>query len=154
MISIFLVALTLTSFNAQASEPPITFPSAPGFSATLRVERSAVTFAIKDSNGRTTKGIVNSDTENRIHIVADNYTFDNQKGFSIWSLDEGKGTYTIHRIFTFSKREPTFKEARPACGDEFINLRVDRKNRRLISTYFKDNVPTRCITHLPRSTLQ
>jgi len=127
MINILLVALTLISFNVLASDPPIIFSPAPGFSAILGIEGSAVTFSIKDSKRLAAKGIVNSDTGNPIHIVVENYTFDNRNGFSIWSLDEGKGTYTIHRIFIFSKREPTFKEARPACGDEFINLRVDKK---------------------------
>jgi len=81
-------------------------------------------------------------------VVVDSYDFSGRLGFSVWYLDDGMGTYTIHRVFTFSPSTNEFEERSPQCGDEFLNLRVDRKKHRLISAYFDKNVSKFCITRL------
>lgn len=89
---------------------------------------------------------LNVGADTSVHIEIKDYHFDGALDYSVWYWDEGKGTYTIHRIFLFSKKRATFKEYFPDCGDEFVNLKVDETRRRLISTYFKNNVATLCTT--------
>ncbi len=85
-------------------------------------------------------------TNTSTHIKVGDYNFDGALDFCISYVDEGKRTYTINRIFIFSKSTMTFEEIFPNCGDEFINLKVDVARRRLISTYSLGNVAMRCST--------
>jgi hypothetical protein len=149
-VRILLTSLALVSGGVFASDSAITFSPTPTTRATLRVNDHSVTFDISALKTGEHHGEIDIDTENQIHVVVDNYSFDKRKGFSIWSIDEGMGVYTIHRIFLYSDIRATFVEAHPACGDQFINLKVDKKRRRLTSTYYEGNVPKLCITRLPK----
>lgn len=144
-----LITLTVLSGRVFASDS-VSFSPASATSATVRVNGESVTFEVVDPKHRKHHGSIEIATEKPIHIDVDDYSFDNRKGFAIWSVDEGMGTYTIYRVFLYSIRLATFVEASPACGDEFINLKVDKERERLISTYYEDNIPKRCITRLPR----
>jgi hypothetical protein len=84
------------------------------------------------------------DTEMPIAIKVEDYNFDGYKDFSISSVDEGKGTYDIYRIFAYSASDQKFVEMRPACGDGFINVRINKKSRMLTNSYYSDNVIKAC----------
>ncbi|WP_409515487.1 hypothetical protein [Atlantibacter sp.] len=60
------------------------------------------------------------------------------------------GTYKTYRVFIFSPIEKKFKEIKPGCGDEFINIRIEGDN--LISMVYEDNNPKSC--SMPLKTLR
>jgi len=86
------------------------------------------------------------EAETARNIVVDDFNFDGKNDFSVWYLDEGMGKYSIHRVFVYSSKQNTFVEQFPDCGDEFINLRIDKKRKRLLSTYYQKNIPRICAT--------
>lgn len=149
-VRIFFASIALIYGDAFASNSAITLSPTATTRATLSINGHSVTFDVVAPKTEGHHGNIDIDTENPIHLVVDNYGFDDRKGFSIWSIDEGMGIYTIHRIFLYSETLATFVEVHPACGDQFINLEVDKKRRRFISTYYEDNVPKSCITRLPK----
>lgn len=67
---------------------------------------------------------------------------------AVWQINDGMGTYTIHRIFVYQPEAAFFKELNPDCGDDFVNLRVEREKRALFSTYWEMNEPKLCSTNL------
>ncbi|HHL0034601.1 XAC2610-related protein [Enterobacter mori] len=85
------------------------------------------------------------------HIKFEDYNRDGYKDFSIWHLDEGMGTYKIYRLFVFSPADKNFKEIKPACGDSFVNVRVEGHD--LINMIYDDNTPNSCST-LPLKNLK
>ena len=90
------------------------------------------------------------ETEKKIHLEIEDYNFSGKKNISVWYIDDGMGTTTVHRVFLYSIKKKNFVEYFPVCGDQFINLRVDKKTKTLRSTYFADNIPKLCSTRLPR----
>ncbi|WP_454765450.1 XAC2610-related protein [Cupriavidus campinensis] len=83
-----------------------------------------------------------------LHIENDDYNFYGHRDFAVWHLDDGMGVYRIYRIFLYSPRRGAFVEHYSSCGDDFINIRVDRRRKALVSTYFREKVPTPCINRL------
>ncbi|NUA28134.1 hypothetical protein [Cupriavidus basilensis] len=146
---LLLVPLVLVSCGVFAEDSTIAFAPTPATRAVLRVDGHSVTFDIVGPEKGAHRGEIGVDTENPIHVAVDDYSFDGRKGFSIWSVDEGMGVYTIHRVFLYSIDQSTFVEAHPACGHQFINLKVDKLRRWLTSTYYEDNIPRLCMTRLP-----
>ncbi len=145
----FAVILISIASPVFASDPPVKFYLVPDSQVTLTVSGSDLIYEISSSVKRK-QGRISVDTEKFIHIDVDDYNFSGSYGFSMWYTDAGIGIYTIHRVFVFSPKIGAFVEQFPKCGDEFINLTVDRKGRRLLSTYFPDNVPRICATTLPK----
>ncbi|WP_416052947.1 hypothetical protein [Cupriavidus basilensis] len=146
---LLLVPLVLASCCVFAEDSTIAFAPTPATRAVLRVDGHSVTFDIVDLEKGVHRGKIDLETENPIHIAIDDYSFDGRNGFSIWSVDEGMGVYTIHRVFLYSIGQSTFVEAYPACGGQFINLKVDKKRRRIISMHYEENIPRLCKTRLP-----
>ncbi|MDR0780672.1 MAG: hypothetical protein LBF16_08260 [Pseudomonadales bacterium] len=54
----------------------------------------------------------------------------------IWHLDEGMGTYAIHRLFAFDQKTLTFIERTANCGDAFVNLLPQGKRADLVYSVF------------------
>ena len=81
-------------------------------------------------------------SEKKNHVTLEDYNRDGYKDFSVWHLDEGMGTYKIYRLFIFSPPEGKFKEIKPGCGDDFVNIRIDGDN--LINTFYDGNAPKSC----------
>lgn len=81
-------------------------------------------------------------SEKKNHILPDDYNRDGYKDFSVWHLDEGMGTDKIYRMFIFTPAEKKFKEIKPTCGDDFINIRIDGDN--LINMTYEDSAPKSC----------
>ncbi|ETD38279.1 XAC2610-related protein [Pseudomonas chlororaphis] len=80
----------------------------------------------------------------------DDFNFDCMKDFAVWQIDDGMGTYDIHRIFVFQPQTSFFKELQPNCGDGFVNLRIEKKRKALISTYWTMNVAKQCVARFPQ----
>lgn len=144
---ILSVTMCLAAFSIRAADVSKIFAPSAGIKAIVEVKGTDLVWIISRGNLRE-QGGVSLDTEKTPHIVVDSYDFSGRLGFSVWYVDDGMGTYTISRIFTFSPLANRFVEQFPSCSDEFYNLRVDNKRRRLISTYYDQGVPRICITRL------
>lgn len=86
------------------------------------------------------------ETDKNLHIMLDDFNFDGVEDFAVWHVDDGMGTYRVFRVFVYDVKKVAFTEVFPSCGDEFINLMADKKNRNLKSTYYEGNTPKRCVT--------
>lgn len=144
------VAFLISFALAFASGQSVTFSATKTVATSVRINGRSVHVEVGSGAVKKTQDI-DLDTESVPHIVISDYGFDGNKGFSIWYFDEGMGTSTISRVFLYSTTQREFVELRPRCADEFVNLRVDRLNRTLISTYYKNNVPKLCRTKPPRT---
>lgn len=119
-------------------------------SATVTILNSKVRYTV--SNGQeNSSGEFEVQTETQKKITHSDYNFDGETDFSIWYIDEGMGSNTIHRVFLYSRSKRAFVEYQPRCADEFINLKIDKENKKLRSTYYVENIPTICVTRLPKS---
>lgn len=135
-----LAATATTSTNAEIID---FFPSGD----------SKVTIKINDNevaifNGENLEKKIEFGTEQTLNIEISDYNFDKNLDFSIWHSDDGKGVYDIYRIFLYNKETKTFAEAQSKCGDEFINVKIDKKTKTITSTIFEDNIPKTCHTKL------
>lgn len=92
------------------------------------------------------------ETDKKLHVSLDDFNFDEVVDFAVWHTDDGMGTYTIFRVFVYDAKKGLFTEIFPSCGDEFINLMVDKKKKILESTYYDGNIPKQCVTSLPTKT--
>lgn len=119
------------------------FPSGES-KATIKIENNEV--GIVNANNLEKK--IEFDTEKPLNIEIYDYNFDKTLDFSIWHSDDGMGTHNIYRIFLYNKKTKTFSEAQSKCGDEFINIRTDKKTKTIASTIFEDNIPKLCHTKL------
>lgn len=89
------------------------------------------------------------ETDKRLHIKLEDFNFDGVGDFAVWHTNDGMGTYTIFRVFVYDAKKGMLIEYFPGCGDEFINLIIDKQNKILSSTYYEDNIPKQCVTKLP-----
>ncbi|WP_211254095.1 hypothetical protein [Paraburkholderia nodosa] len=143
---IFCFACACSSVQAEG----IHFRPVDGIDAVVSEGHGKVTYKITDREGVVEKSI-DVDTESKLHLSIGDYRFDGKKGFAISYLDEGMGVYEVYRIFTYSRKLRDFEEQSPACGDEFLNLKLDSKKRVIQSTYFSGNEPRICVTKLKRN---
>lgn len=113
------------------------------------VQNERMQISIVDDRGQRKNVYTNIDSTVPVHLEVADYDFDGNLDFSIWSFDAGMRTYKVYRIFLFSSRDEGYLEARPRCGDEFMNVELDIKHQVILSTYFEANVPRLCRTKLP-----
>ncbi|UXU91936.1 hypothetical protein [Burkholderia sp. S-53] len=145
-ILLVLVALAI-SFLTFAADFSKRFMPSPGAVAVVEIKGSNLVWRLFGKNG-IKQGEVSVDTEKPPIIEIDSYDFSGRLGFSVSHIDDGMGAYEVDRVFTFSPSSNEFVERFPSCGDEFANLWVDKKRRYLVSTYWDQGVPKRCITKL------
>ncbi|MDU4255990.1 XAC2610-related protein [Pseudomonas sp.] len=119
------------------------FPSGEN-KATIKIENNEVEIL----NANVLEKKIEFDTEKPLNIEISDYNFDKVLDFSIWHSDDGMGTHKIYRIFLYNKKTKTFSEAQSKCGDEFINIRTDKKTKTIAITIFEDNIPKLCHTKL------
>ncbi|MFC0228909.1 XAC2610-related protein [Serratia aquatilis] len=117
--------------------------------ASMRISNRHVSYHIDDGNVNHAKEI-SVDTVKKINLIVGDFNFDGKKDFSIVHIDDGMGVYYIYRFFLFSVKLNDFIEIYPSCGDEFINIRIDKKKKVIMSTYYQDNQPMLCITKPPK----
>lgn len=87
------------------------------------------------------------DTEKKISLSIEDFNFDGHLDMSVSHIDDGMGAFTISRVFIFSPVNEDFYEILPDCGEQFLNLKINAESRKLVSSYFEDNIPVLCETH-------
>jgi hypothetical protein len=125
------------------------FSPTKGVEATLVLEGSTLNVAVK-SETHSESRTIDFEAENELHVQFDDFNFDGAKDFAIWQLDDGMGTYDYYSVFVYHPKTGVFKELQPDCGYGFVNLRVDKKRKVLLSTYWGMNGPDQCITRFTR----
>lgn len=148
-ISKLLVLLLFSYVTGVNAQNFIVVEPEAGSKATISVNEKTVSFTVNSAKGIQEESFL-VETEKSIHVSVGDYDFDGKKEFSVWYMDDGHGTYTLHRIFLFSPGIKKFIEIHPQCGDEFINLKVNRRKKNLTSTYFENNIAKLCVT-FPRN---
>lgn len=98
--------------------------------------------SVSDADKQVNIKRIDVSSEKNNHITFEDYNRDGYKDFSIWHLDEGMGTYKIYRLFIFSPADEKFKEIKPTCGNDFVNVRVE--GHVLINMIYDDNTPKSC----------
>mgnify|MGYP006192817231 CR=1 FL=1 len=126
-----------------------TFSPTQGVEATLVLEGSTLNVSVKIAAHSELKTIV-FQAEKPLHMQIGDFNFDGMKDFSVWQIDDGMGTYHYYRVFIYQAKTGTFEELQPDCGDGFVNLRVDKKRKALLSTYWEMNIPKQCITRFTK----
>ncbi|WP_236179721.1 XAC2610-related protein [Pseudomonas sputi] len=126
-----------------------TFSPTKGVEATLVLEGSTLKVAVKGETHNESRTI-DFEAVNELHVQVDDFNFDGAKDFAIWQLDDGMGTYHYYRVFIYQAKTGTFQELQPDCGDGFVNLRVDKKRKALLSTYWEMNIPKQCVTRFAK----
>lgn len=145
----YSIAIALVFWNALAFAQPTTFNPEKGVNVTLTQDEAGLAVT-SESKGQSRTETISFETEKALNIEIDDFNFDGFKDFSAWHIDDGMGTYVIHRIFIYQPVDGSFKELAPACGDEFINLKRDAAKKVLNSTYYENNQPKLCVTKPPR----
>ncbi|PNA08082.1 MULTISPECIES: XAC2610-related protein [unclassified Pseudomonas] len=126
-----------------------TFSPTKDVEATLVLEGSTLNIAIRGETNNESRTI-DFQAENELHVQVDDFNFDGVKDFAIWQLDDGMGTYDYYRVFIYQVKTGTFEELQPDCGDGFVNLRVDKKRKALLSTYWEMNIAKQCVTRFAK----
>lgn len=96
------------------------------------------------SNSAEIRKDISFDTEKALKIEIDDYNFDGYKDIAVSHIDDGMGSFAVYRVFLYSADSKDFEETMPSCGDQFLNLQIDKKRKVLVSTYYEENVPVLC----------
>lgn len=126
-----------------------TFSPTQGVETTLVLKGSTLNVAVKGETHNKSR-TVDFEAVNELHMQFDDFNFDGAQDFAIWQLDDGMGTYDYYRVFIYQARIGTFEELQPDCGDGFVNLRVDKKRKVLLSTYWEMNITKQCVTRFSK----
>ncbi|WP_338401018.1 XAC2610-related protein [Pseudomonas chlororaphis] len=126
-----------------------TFSPATNVETTLVLDGSTLRVAVK-SEAHSESRAIEFEALNELHVQIDDFNFDGMKDFAVWQIDDGMGIYHIHRVFVFQPQTGFFEELQPDCGDGFVNLRIEKNSKALISTYWTMNVAKQCVTRFPR----
>jgi hypothetical protein len=141
----FCAALVFAFWSAVVFAEPIQFEPEKRVAVTLVPDKTDLTVTVQTKNGSKDR-MISFQTEKVMHVEVGDYNFDGFQDFSVWYVDDGMGTYSIHRVFVYIPKNSSFNELKSACGDEFLNLKVNKEKKVLRSMYYKGNVPTLCIT--------
>lgn len=122
---------------------PMAFSPAKGVWAELTVKDHSVELSLASDGGSATETIA-VETEKKLRVRIEDYNFGGHKDFSISHTDNGMGTYEISLVYVYTPRERKFVPLAPRCGDEFINLALDKSRRTLTNSYVVDNKYRTC----------
>ncbi len=132
------VAAGAANVCAQAADGRTEFSPAEGVRAVLTVKRQTVGLNL-DGQGVQATETFTVETEKKLRIKVDDYNFDGYTDFAIAHADDGMGTYEISLVYAYSPKENKFVPLTPRCGDEFINLAVNKTNKTLTNSYVVNN---------------
>jgi hypothetical protein len=133
-----LAAAGMTSSAPACAAERIAFSPAQGVQAALLVNGAEVQIALHGPAIDSSDTIA-LETEKKLKITVEDYDFDGHKDFSISHVDDGMGSYQIFQVYLYSVKEKKFVRLAPKCGDEFINLAVNRSKRTLTNSYMVEN---------------
>lgn len=128
---------------ASAADRAMVFAPATGVKATLTVHEQQVEVTVTGPRGRSTDTLP-FETEHPLRVNVEDYNFDGHKDFSVSHLDDGKGTYDLYDIYVYAPKSGKFERLVPTCGEDFINVRLDRTRRALINTRVENYRFTAC----------
>ena len=112
-------------------------------SAGVEVTAAGVQYVIQSKYTKITLNSMNS-----VQIVAiEDFDFNGDLDFAISGETEG---LSVYRVFVYSREKKDFVEQSPSCGTMFMDLRVDKEKKQLLSTYHEDNVQKICVTKLKK----
>lgn len=149
---LFLCGTPIVPAYSEAFDKHVTFSPSADIRVSVGVSNEALEYSVVKSGEVFGIVKIQMEVESEPHLSVEDFDFDGHLDFSSWNVDEGMGTFTIHRVFLFDPDTSGFVEAGPSCGDEFVNLGVDHSRRLLISTVFHGGEPMRCETRLRRKT--
>ena len=131
LVAAVTFGVSIFSYAADFSK---TFSPSAGVVAVVRIDGKDLFWK---SSGRSSvkQGKVTFETESPLDIEIGTYDFSGHLGFWVSHTDDGKGVYRVDRVFIFSRSSNEFVERFRSCGDEFVNLRVDKRRCCLVSTY-------------------
>lgn len=136
---LFAVSLALSPpAVAGGGVAEVRFSPTTGVEANLIVRDHAVEVALTGVNGGSTETIA-IETEKKLNLKLEDYDFDGHKDFSVSHVDDGMGTYEIYQVYLYSSKENKFVLLAPPCGEEFINLVVEKRARTLVNSYISNN---------------
>ncbi|MEE1948730.1 hypothetical protein V0R48_07085 [Pseudomonas alcaligenes] len=141
-----LMLLFLINTSALACEQNLNFSPNKGIEIEAYTKEQTLLYKIVTSENINSHKI-KFDTDKKISIAIKDFNFDDHLDMSISHLDDGMGVFTVSRVFIYSPAKKDFYEIFPNCGEQFLNLRIDADNRKLISSYFNNNIPTTCETY-------
>lgn len=147
---ILTLAFVFATFTAAASDPeesPLRFQPCPGVVVDITVSKEKIDYSVT-TFGDPKHTLLPLEIETQPRVEVNDFNFDGCKDFSVWYLDEGMGKYAIHRVFIYQRQTQTFIQAAPRCGEEFLNLRINKARRSLNSTYYSNNRAMTCTTRL------
>jgi len=121
----------------------VTFAPASGVEASLAVSGPQVLLKVQGKQGESEETIA-VETGKRLKISVEDYNFDGHKDFAISHVDDGMGAYQISQVYVYSAQAQKFLPLAPKCGDEFINLVVNKTKRTLTSSYVVENKYKTC----------
>ncbi|MYN20593.1 hypothetical protein GTP81_28015 [Rugamonas sp. FT107W] len=106
--------------------------------ASLVVHAHEVEVSVSGAQGES-KETIGVETEKNLKIKVEDYNFDGHKDFSISHVDDGMGSYDVYQVYVYSVEQRKFIPLAPQCGDEFINLVVNKRSRTLVNSYVLNN---------------
>lgn len=112
----------------------------------LLVDNDSLLVSILDADKQVNIERIDVSFDKKNHISFEDYNHDGYRDFSIWHMDEGMGIYKIYRLFIFFPGDKQFKEIKPSCGDEFVNIRVERDT--LVNVIYDGNTHKSCYIRL------
>jgi hypothetical protein len=143
ILKILIVTVFGLGLGQAKSADSTVFSPTRGVSVSIAIEGPRVDYEIRKAGSVVSHEYV-TQTENPLKLVLADYNFDGYKDFSVFHIDDGMGTYTVHYIFVYSPKANTFVELIPKCGHMFANLVRNKKGHTLSHMYYVDNVPTTC----------
>jgi hypothetical protein len=138
-----ILMAVLLSDNIFAISNEVNFFPEPGLSTKVIIKANKVTVIMNNAVDRNINDL-KIDAEKNLNLKIEDFNFDGNKDFSISYIDDGMGTYFIDRIFLYVRKDKSFVELVPKCGDEFINLKIIKKKKIISYTKFTDGKPIRC----------
>ena len=143
--AVFICVATAAAMqqSVNAADFATVFTPARGLKATLSVREQQVELTVTGPRGRSSETLP-FETEQPLRIKVDDYNFDGHKDFSVSHVDDGKGTYDLYDIYVYAPKTGKFERLAPTCGEDFINVRLDRKRRALINTRVENYRFTSC----------
>lgn len=128
---------------AHAAQSVREFVPKCGIAAKVVVEDAQVAFEVTKGALRHADSVT-IETEKALRVQVADYNFDGYDDFAVSHLDDGMGTYTIFHIYAYVPKTNKFVAMTPKCGDEFINVVLNKKRRALNNSYYADNVMKAC----------
>lgn len=148
ILMLFLVLFTCDSVAAQVFNFDIDIRYHTHFNISGDKGRYKIIYENYDSDKKIKEGVILSDSQKEVNLIHDDYNFDGSQDIAIWHMDEGMATYRVFRIFVFEPILMSFTEVFSSCGDEFINVELDKKNKKIDSAYFSDGELVQCVNDI------